>query len=402
MRYAVLVLTTVCLHAQDAIEFVPAVVTQCAANGLGSGLVSWKSSSAGPLTVRLGDASGIALTGASPAVGTAQTGDWVIDGRVFVLVDAMAHELARTTARVKCNAAAPVLASGLASAAYFPLQVGNQWIYALNSRVSTSTYITKRISRAEIIGGTVWFVMEESVSGSSQLAESRFRSGDAGRIYQLTGQGEKLWLDPTSNPDPAAVYPIAARVSTAVTPAGVFQDGLTYRVIAGALSLQTGTFARGIGLVVTSNSLLTGSSGGFTDGLNLVHAKIDGHIVFAPVSNSLEISAEATNFDVSNRRTSNCAIPCYFAACGIAGADPAGTYKPCFRATVRLGQAAAIPQRVDLDLFDASNRSVYHSTLIGAPDTESIFAHQVQLYAVPLTKDPVGVTAAAVAPLQVV
>jgi hypothetical protein len=385
-----LLLAATCSFAQTTINFVPAVVTQCAPNGLGSGIVSWNASGPGPVLIRIGSAGGSALTGASPSQGTALTGEWVADGMVFVLVDGALQELARTTARVKCNAATEALPSALASGSYFPLQVGNEWIYGFNTRGSTYSYVTRRISRAELTGDTVWFVLEESLSGSAQIAESRFRSGDAGRIYQLTAQGDRLWLDPSPNPDPSALLTNTGRDFTSQTPAGVFRNGFSYRVINGGLDLETGTFARGIGLVMNSHDMLSGSSGGFTSGLTLLYAKIDGHIVFTPASNSLELAAEANTFDVSNQATPNCAIPCYFTACGIAGADPAGTYKPCFRATVRMGQPGPDAQSVDLDLLDGSNNSLFHATLVGTAEPESIVAKQVLLYSKPNQPFPAG------------
>jgi len=392
MRLGLILMAASVAGAQETIRFTPAVVTQCAANGLGSGLVSWDTDMQGPVTVRIGDRSGVALTGESPVRGSAQTGDWVSDGMVFVLVDAFQHELGRTSVRVQCKAAATVLPGALAVASYWPLQVGNEWVYVSNNRVSTSTYLTQRIIRADIIQGQVWFVVQHSATVSAPVLEMRFRIGDGGRIYQLPPLGQQLspqpallLLDPSIPPDPAAAMTVVGRGETITTPAGVFSDTISYRGVIGGLSMQTGTYARGIGLISSSNSMLSGSSGGFTDGLTLLSAKIDGHIVYAPAAYSLEVGAEARWFDVSNQRATNCAIPCYFVACGVAGADPPGTYKPCFRATIKAATMAA-----DLDLLDASNNSVYHVTLTGNADVESLIAHQVQLYTKPNQPFPPG------------
>ena len=390
MRYSLLFAAACCSFAQTNINFIPAVVTQCAPNGLGNGVIAWSSTNSGLVQVRIGSAGGPALTGTSPAQGTAATGEWVNDGMVFVLVDGSSRELARTIAHVKCSAATQSLPSALASGSYFPLQAGNEWIYEFNTRSVTSAYVTRRISRAELIGDTVWFVFEESMSGSAQISESRFRGGDSGRIYQLTGQREQLWLDPSSTPDPSAVLTLAKSGLISRTPAGVFQNAGSYSIISGFLDLETGTFARGIGLVTNQHSLLTGSSGGFTSGLTLIYAKVDGHIVFTPASNSLELAAETNSYDVSNQATPNCAIPCYFAACSIAGADLPGTYKPCFRAIVRMGQSGSEAQKVDLDLLDSSNNSLYHATLVSTAEPESIVAQQVLLYSRPNQPFPAG------------
>ncbi len=375
MRLALVLITAACACAQNSIVLQPAVITSCTPNGLGNAVVAWRATTS-PVTVRVGNS---ALTGASPARGTAATGDWVTDGMVFILVDAAGKELARTSAQVKCNA---IVADFPPTASYFPLQVGNEWIYVYNSRISSSTYLTRRITRAEVIGDVVWYVMAESFSGSDPITETRYRMGDGGRIYTLTTKGEQLYLDPSPSPDPNVLIPITSRDFTAITPAGVFPGALSYSIYS-SLDLETGTFARGIGFLMNNHNMLTGSSGGFTQGLTLVSARIGGSIVFGPPSASIQLSAEATTFDVTNRTAPNCAVPCYFVACGLVpGADPPGTYKPCFRAQVRMEQAAP---PIDLFLLSPSNLTLYHATL-----KDASAANQVQLYIAPNQPFPPG------------
>ena len=86
--------------------------------------------------------------------------------------------------------------------------------------------------------------------------------------------------------------------------------------------------------------MLTGSSGGFTQGRTLVEATVAG-IRFPAPAPALKLGMESLTLDVTGRHVTNCAVPCYFVACGLVpGADPPGTYKPCAQARVGAGQLA--------------------------------------------------------------
>jgi hypothetical protein len=328
MRYLVF-FSAVCIHAQTTLTLVPDVITHCSNNvvSVGRATVVWNYSGPGPVQVRVVAPDGPSMTGLVPSNGTAPTGDWVHDGLVFVLADAGSQELARATAHVRCNPAGEVLPAGLAAASYFPLQVGDEWVYADNDRTITGAYITRRVARAELIGTTLWFVIEDTVSGDNKPAETRFRNDDQGRIYQLTFQGEQLWLDPTNPANPSAILKIDGRGFLVQTPVGQFRDTLSYNGFFGGLVMENGVFTRGIGLLMRSQNMLSGSSGGFLQSLNLVYARIDGHIFYTAPSKSIELGVDANDFDVSNKNTANCALPCYFVACGLGGpVDPPGAY----------------------------------------------------------------------------
>ncbi len=161
------------------------------------------------------------------------------------------------------------------------------------------------------------------------------------------------------------------------------------------LRRETGTFARGVGRINSRADSLTGSSGGFVDGLDLVYARIGGNIRFATPAVSIGLSAESNDLDVSGGNVTNCAVPCYFAACGITpGADPPGTYKPCFQARVRLENLPVQDSTtLDLDLIDASEHSVYHTSATlaaGQAQPDSILVRQLQLYTAPNQPVPPG------------
>lgn len=383
-RWICLFVVASCASSETFIKLNPTVVTHCIGSGTGSATVSWSIDGAGPVDVRIGSASGTSLTGLSAPQGQASTGNWVTDGIVFVLIDGTGQELARTTAAVKCNQAGEVLAAALVSATYFPLQVGDEWIYVYNSRIGTSQYLTRRIPDATVVDGVAWFIVEESIDGD-QPSLSQYRNDDLGRIYQLTNTGVQLWLDPSATPDPTAFLKLTGRGGEVDAPAGKFQDRLDYTVTRGGLDLENGTFARGVGLVTNSHQLLEGSGGGFTEGMTLVYAKIDGHVVFASPASSLELSIEANTFDLTDKLAPNCAVPCYFVACGLApGADPLGTYKPCFQARVKMNQSC------DLDLLDSSNNSLYHATLTGSAVVRQVLLYSQTGFGSPPTPFPPG------------
>ena len=379
-RWTLLVLMIGCAYGETFIRLSPTVVTQCGPGGSSGATVVWAFDGAGPVQVRVGAPNGTSLTGLTTPQGQTATGNWLTDGLVFVLTDAGSQEIARTTAVVRCSPQGEVLPQALATATYFPLQVGDEWVYNYNSRIGTANYLTRRITQAEVIAGITWFDILESIDGD-QPALSQYRSDDAGRIYQLINNASQLWLDPTATPDPSAFLKITGKGGEVDAPAGKFQGRLDYTVTRGGLDLENGTFARGIGLVTNSHTLLEGSGGGFSAGMTLVYAKIDGHVVFASPATSLELSTDASSFDVTDKQAPNCAVPCYFVACGLGpGADPPGTYKPCFQARIRIGQTGSVTQSCDLDLLDSSNNSVFHVALSGTSDPETVLVRQVPLY----------------------
>ena len=98
------------------------------------------------------------------------------------------------------------------------------------------------------------------------------------------------------------------------------------------LILERGVFAAGVGLVSSQSTLLSGSSGGFAQSMDLVDAGIAPNTVITTGADGLELSVERTDLDATGRQVTNCAIPCYFVACGLGGADLPGTYKPLRRA----------------------------------------------------------------------
>jgi hypothetical protein len=379
MRWWMLLAFGCLLNAQPSLTIQPALITECTSYGLGHATLNWTSDGPGPVRVFVGGAGGVPMTGPSPANGSAATEDWVGDGTVFALVDDASRELARVTARVSCVSAGSMLKAALASGPYLPLQVGNQWTYRVNSRLATSTYTVWRVDRAEAIGGNVWFVL---VEGSPDAVE-RFRPGEQGRVYRLRSDGqEELWLDPQAIGSTSASLQVLSRgpFQGAI---GSFSDALSFRQF-GTLILDNGYLVRGLGLASRRSDMLSGSSGGFFQSLDLVEARIDGKILFTTAAVTVGLSVEATDVDVTGHNVTNCAVPCYFVACGFFPTDPPGTYKPCFQTRVHL-QGPPREVNVGLDLLDSSGSVALHQErpVTVPPEQDAVVFVQLPLYTEP-------------------
>ena len=161
----------------------------------------------------------------------------------------------------------------------------------------------------------------------------------------------------------------------------------------GSLLLETGTLARGMGLLTSNTQMLSGSSGGFTQGRTLVEATVAGGIHFPAPVPSVQLGMESLSLNVSGQKATNCAVPCYFVACGLVpGADPPGTYKPCAQARVGLANwpaGASRAVRVQFVAPDGTTR--FDQTLnLDVSPAESVIFVQVPLYSAPNLGLPAG------------
>jgi hypothetical protein len=287
-------------------------------------------------------------------------------------------------------AQSPSVLAALANGSYFPLDVGDRWVYWIDDRFVTGAYQTWRIDRQAIQNGTTYSVM--AMEGPGTLyAEYWFRADTAGRVYILSGTTERLFLDPTAQSS-AGTDLVAGQRGPATSVLGTFPDTLAYRNQMGQL-LETGTLARGIGLLSSLTILQAGSSGGLTQGRKLVEASLAGGIHFSPPAPSLQLGIESLALNVSAKQVANCAIPCYFAACTfVGGVDPPNTYKPCAQARIELanwpsGQSRAV--RLQLVASDATIAYDQTVTLDNAPG-ESVALVHLPLYSAPNQPLPSG------------
>ena len=275
----------------------PTVITDCR-DGLGRAVLRWTSTDAPTVTLF---SQGLALTGMESPTGSNVTGHWVADGQQFSLRAPNGLTLATVTARVNCI-----------DLPLWPLAVGNSWTFRVNSRQQTGLYQTWRVTRQETILGETWSL----VSGGR--TDNWWRIDALGGLHRLVNN-----LDDR---------PLLREAPEATVPAGVFVDNYTYFLP--GFQMETGTNSRGVGPVKILRTLTGGSSGGFDEGFDLVEAKIGDRLIRRDLYEiSLNIDPEVYN----------CAIPCYFVACGfVPGADPPGTVKPCREVRVEGAELLAI------------------------------------------------------------
>jgi len=282
--------------------------------------------------------------------------------------------------------------AALATGTYFPLDVGDRWVYREDIRVATATYQTWRVDRTETLNGNTYSVM--AIEGPYGFyGESWFRADSSGRVYILTGSGDALFMDPTILAPNSGQVQLLGTGSSAVMALGTFPDTVNYVNYVDELDIERGILARGIGLLSSTTVLETGSSGGDTLIRTLVEAEVAGGIHFPALQSSMELGMESLTLNVSGMQVTNCAIPCYFVACYIAGADPAGTYKPCAQARVALKSWPAGQSRtVNLQLLAPGGSAVFNTTFaMDSSTSDSVTFLQVPLYSEPNQPFPPGV-----------
>jgi hypothetical protein len=274
--------------------------------------------------------------------------------------------------------------AALTTGTYFPLDVGDRWVYREDIRVATATYQTWRVDRTETANGYTYSVI--AIEGpNGYYGESWFRTDSSGRVYLLTGSGDELFMDPMIVGPASGQLQIQGQAGPVTTALGTFPDAVAYFNRIDDLNTETGVLARGIGLLSSISTLDTGSSGGTTLIRTLMEAHVAGGIDFPALQASMELGMESLNLNVSGMQVTNCAVPCYFVACYIAFADPPGTYKPCARARVALKNWPAGQSRtVTLQLLAPGGSTAFSSTFtMDSAPTDSVTFLQVPLYSAP-------------------
>ena len=337
MRSVAFLFAAACLSAQVRIE--PPLATNCHAAGQTTVTVAWTARE--PVIVQVAANGGLVpMTGVMPAVGSAQSGPWVTDAMVFVLTTVAGAELGRAQARVLCVAED--------AASLFPLRLGNEWTYRVRNRQVTGGTLQLRVTNVGEADGQPWFEVRLDASA----VYGWFRTDEQGRVWRrdrLTTPAA-VWVDPANLP---------ARVQ--VTPVGEFTGAVEVTVNESVVRTRR-VFAAGVGLALLESFMLTGSSGGFLDGWELVAYRVGNVSREEPAEAALQLAAEASVLEVSGGKVSNCAVPCYFLACGfVVGTDPPGTYKPCFRAQAT-GRSATAGAQVELRLLDAAGAVLYRAS----------------------------------------
>lgn len=352
-RCLLLISLTAILSSAATLTVSPAFNADCTL-GLGSATLAW-SGAVGPVRILVGQPNGPALTGYTGASGSAATGLWVTDGMTFYLVDKIGTVEASATAHLSCGGTPRTIDRGLSGGSYFPLAVGNTWIYKYKSRFVTADYVVRSISDTQIIGGQTYYVLTQTPSYPSATPPSTdaillalLRVDANGVVYQHTNGADQVYFDPS-----------AAKPVGYAGPLGSFNDSL--QISPTAFSLSTSTYARGIGLVSAQSILPGGSSGGFSDGFELIDVRVDGVHISVPAP-KIGLSIENPDLDLTDQLVPNCAVPCYYAACGIGSPfDPSGVYRPCAQA--RIDASSSAPgYTVLLQLLDSTGTPVFESS----------------------------------------
>ncbi|MBZ5611214.1 MAG: hypothetical protein LAP38_23380 [Acidobacteriia bacterium] len=363
MRLAFLLFLIAASALPATLTITPPVIFDCQ-NGLGVAQLNWAGATT-PVEIRLNQPDGPEMTSLSDSPGSAATGPWVSDGLKFFLVDQSGAVLASAIARVSCGGTVRTIDPGLQGGSYFPLQLGNTWIYRSNSRLITGTYVVRSINATETIAGKTYFVLTQ---GSDVVA--KLRGDDNGVIWMAAGDGEQVYLDPKSASVQKTSYSGLL---------GDFSDALIASGFVNSLDFDTSTFVRGIGLARLTEDMVSGSSGGFAQSLELVEVRMPG-VRFSVPAPAINLSIETTDLDLTAKLVANCALPCYFTACGLGGPqpDPAGTYRPCAQARI---EAVASPgAEVQLQLIDGSGAAVFTTSASADARGSSLSYVRVPMY----------------------
>jgi hypothetical protein len=371
MRLALyLLIATVATNAAT-LALDPPVIYDCAGS-VGKATIRWTGAAAGS---RIEIGPGRALFSQPHASsGSMATEAWVSDGLEFRLTTADGGVQATVVAQVACGTR-NVPANGLVTESYFPLQIGNRWVYRRDNRFRTADYVTWQVGGVRSIGGRVYATL---LADGSLIA--LLREDAEGTIWRFTGTEQ--------NPSEAVfLNPRAATHAPYRSEFGSYADAAT-AVETATLLRDTRTFLRGIGLAASRQDLLTGSSGGFTEGLRLIEFHLASGPRVAATEARITVSAGRTLLNVTAREVDNCVIPCYYTACGIGSpVDPVGTYKPCVR--TRVEASAEGDAWTEVVLMNASGQAVFRSPVV-ATSGDTVRFVQVPLYSEPNHPLPSG------------
>ena len=186
---------------------------------------------------------------------------------------------------------------------YFPLQIGNQWIYQVGffGRMQT---ITVDIPRAEIVNGQVYSVVRGFPEGEAWL-----RSNDAGILYRYnpnaTG-GEEVWAmfnTPEGGSYRTTITPcnqtakVESRNAKASLPAADFVDLLAIKYPVGICAdagFDSELYAPYIGLVQRTSITFAGPRV-----MKLMYARLGGVTVLSQPETSFSLSLDSSVYETA-------------------------------------------------------------------------------------------------------
>jgi hypothetical protein len=230
------------------------------------------------------------------------------------------------------------------SSPWLPLQTGNYWIYSMDTRFVTRLHHTLRVLGPYEQAGKIYCQLEDR-NGDS-LSHRFLRVDAQGRIYQLntlSADAETLLLDPSHAQD-----------ATYEGPLGLDGRFILFNGVNPFIRARY-EYASGVGMLSLTESIIAGSSGGFSRSETLLEAKIGDRVYRAPLSSDPQVSLS------TDATFGNCAIPCYYAACGLGSpVDPPRTIKPCLRVRMQVSHA---PPGANLILDLSSTNSLYQTRI---------------------------------------
>lgn len=193
---------------------------------------------------------------------------------------------------------------------WLPLETGNYWVYQSSSRFVTNSFHTLRVLGPYELDGQVWCQLE-----------------DAGRLFFLRTDAEGRILQRSLQSAAESVYldPRGLKPYTLNSKLGFTAPAIDYNPAA-SLSRDTSTYASGFGKITSTSFITTGSNGGFSSSDTLLEMRISDTLYrLTPTLAEITLTLDPS--------FANCAVPCYYAACGIGSpVDPPMTVKPCLGA----------------------------------------------------------------------
>ncbi len=186
---------------------------------------------------------------------------------------------------------------------YFPLQIGNQWIYQVRFLGRTQT-VTVDIPRAEIVNGQVYSVVRGFPEGEAWL-----RVNEAGTLYRYNPSAagsEEVWAmfnTPEGGIYRTAITPcnqtakVESRNAKASLPAADFVDLLSIKYPVGICAdagFDSELYAPYIGLVQRTSITFAGPNV-----MKLMYARLGGVTVLSQPENSFSLSLDNSVYETA-------------------------------------------------------------------------------------------------------
>jgi hypothetical protein len=282
----------------------------------------------------------------------------------------MAHNLFRSSLTV----ALLLLSTSLSATAndtacqsdWLPLQTGNYWVYRVDSRFTTGSHQTLRVLGPYEFEDKIWCQLEDASTNYLVRVDTE------GRIYRryFNSNIEELLLDPRN------LLP-----REYASPLGFTSLVIDYSTNS-SLLMNRSSFVKGIGRISTTTNVMAGSSGGFSYSETLLEASINGKLYKLPATNAPSVHLElAPEFR-------NCAVPCYYAACGLGSpVDPPNANKPCLAA--RLSATNLSPGSSLLLTLSNSIGTLQYSQQIPLSNTQPVLYQSLSFYNQTSTGSPI-------------